>query len=407
MDHTSKRIRFRMSTTSSGLRLLIKGWREILIVALLFIPTTAFCQAPAPDLEGLKNRLAKLENEVQAIRSAITSIETKTAPAVESAPEVHSKVRPVEPASQVPLPSVVHIGAATDTRETINQVEVGATRINNESLDPARRGYFKLPLTDTLIQINGFVKSDLFIDTNYAGAYSGAYVPSLFPSSPQPHSVNSSVVMKASRLALTILQPASAKTVKGYFEVDALGSTSGTSIRIRHIYAQYLNILGGQTWSAFGDPDVFPNTLEFEGPPGIIGLRNPQIRYTQAINAKHSIGFSVENPGTDTPANTPFGTPTGTSTRPDLVAFYRLETPHGHIQSAFISRSVGGVVAGTSQSNLRQHLNGYGASLSGAFAFGRNKGESIVAQAVIGKGISNYYNDNFGLGSDVGFSANN
>ncbi len=27
-----------------------------------------------------------------------------------------------------------------------------------------------------------------------------------------------------------------------------------------------------QTWSAFGDPDVFPDTLEFENPPGNIGL---------------------------------------------------------------------------------------------------------------------------------------
>ena len=33
------------------------------------------------------------------------------------------------------------------------------------------------------------------------------------------------------------------------------------------------------------------------------------------------------------------------------------------------------------------------------------KNDNVVLQLVFGKGISNYYNDNFGLGSDVGFDA--
>ena len=33
------------------------------------------------------------------------------------------------------------------------------------------------------------------------------------------------------------------------------------------------------------------------------------------------------------------------------------------------------------------------------------KKDNLVFQLVFGKGISNYYNDNFGLGTDVGFAA--
>jgi hypothetical protein len=54
--------------------------------------------------------------------------------------------------------------------------------------------------------------------------------------------------------------------------------------------------------------------------------------------------------------------------------------------------------------DVRNHVQGYGGSFSGVWALGGSK-DNIVYQFVIGKGISNYYNDNFGLGSDVGFDA--
>src|SRR5262249_47754849 len=162
--------------------------------------------------------------------------------------------------------------------------------------------------------------------------------------------------------------------------------------------------LAGQTWSSFGDPDAFPDTLEFEGPPGIMGLRQPMLRYTQPVNKSNSFGVSAEKSGTDTPFSTQFGTPVGSSLRPDLIGFYRYENNYGHLYFAGISRSVGGVIPSTTVPDLKNHVDGYGASLSGLWALGRSR-DNVVFQAIIGKGISNYYNDNFGLGSDVGFAA--
>src|SRR6202007_2735090 len=134
----------------------------------------------------------------------------------------------------------------------------------------------------------------------------------------------------------------------------------------------------------------------------IVGLRQPMIRYTQPLNKAHSIGVSVEKSGTDTPFSTQFGTPVGSSIRPDLIAFYRYENQHGHLYFAGISRSVGGVIPNTTVPDLKNHVEGFGGSLSGVWGGSKN---NVVFQAVLGKGISNYYNDNYGLGTDVGASA--
>lgn len=192
--------------------------------------------------------------------------------------------------------------------------------------------------------------------------------------------------------------------MKAYFEFDFLSNYDRNSIRLRQFYAQYRNLLAGQTWSAFGDPDAFPDTLEFEGPPGIVGLRNPQFRYTYPIAKHHAAGISVEKSGTDVPFSTQFGVPRGTSLWPDLVAFYQYENDWGHIRAATLWRSVGGFIQNSTIPDLTAHVVGYGASLSGVWGLGSQR-DSVVFQFIIGKGISNYYNDNFGLGTDVSFNA--
>jgi hypothetical protein len=255
------------------------------------------------------------------------------------------------------------------------------------------------------MKFGGFVKTDLFYDLNYAGTYYGAYVPSSFPSSTTPHSENATVSMRPTRFTWETRQGTldnSENEVKTFFEFDFLSNYDRNSIRLRQFYGQYKNFLAGQAWSAFADPDAFPDTLEFEGPPGIIAARFPQFRYTQPLNEHHSIGVSVEKSGTDTPFSTQFGAPIGTSKFPDLIGFYRYENSHGHLHTAALFRNVGGIVPNEQVFNLGRHTGAYGMSLSGVWGV---KHDNFVFQLVFGKGISNYYNDNFGLGTDVGFSA--
>jgi hypothetical protein len=351
-------------------------------------------------LNQLKSKLQDLEQMMLDLKQQIAQAE-----AAQSTPG-KPLVAPAPQASKVPLPQVPteHMGELTLTREAANQNAESAPRINNEEMDPALRGYFRLPGTGTLIKFGGFIKTDVFVDTNQAGSYYGAYVPSSFPSSDQPHTVNATVSARPSRFFVEFRQPVGSgdDDVKAYLEYDFLSNYDRNSLRLRQFYAQYKNLLAGQAWSTFGDADAFPDTLEFEGPPGTLAVRQPMIRYTLPFNKQNSIAFAVEKSGTDTPFSTQLGTPVGSSLRPDLVVAYRYENQHGHLYFAAISRSVGGVIPNSTTPDLKNHVEGYGATLSGVWGGSKN---NVVFQTVIGKGISNYYNDNFGLGTDVGFNA--
>jgi len=372
------------------------------VLTCTILAATALAQGP--DVAQLKAKLQQLEQSMQELKTQIATIEqTQKIPGPALVPS------PTPAPAIVPVPQwpTDYIGTETRTRDTAGQNEVGAPRIRNEPLDPSLRGYFRLPGTSTMMKFAGFVKTDVIYDLNYAGSYYGAYVPSFFPSSPTPKSKNSTVSMRPSRFSWETRHgdlKTGEETAKVYFEFDFFSNFDRNSIRLRQFYGQYKNILAGQTWSAFADPDAFPDTLEFEGPPGIIAARNPQVRYTYAFNKAHSVGVSVEKSGTDTPFNTPFGTPVGTSNIPDLIGFYRYENFHGHLHVAALFRSVGGIIPSTTIPDLERHTAGIGTSVSGTWALGARN--SIVFQGVIGKGISNYYNDNFGLGTDVGFNAN-
>ena len=136
----------------------------------------------------------------------------------------------------------------------------------------------------------------------------------------------------------------------------------------------------------------------------MIAARKHQFRYTHPLDDHNSVGVSVEKSGTDTPFSTQFGAPVGTSKFPDLIGFYRYENNHGHIHAATLFRNVGGIVPNEQILNLGRHTGAFGESLSGVWGLPLKK-DSVQFQLVFGKGISNYYNDNFGLGTDVGFDA--
>jgi len=379
--------------------------RQRLVLACMLGVPTAFAQTPS--VQDLENKLLQFQESTQKtiaeLKAQIVALQQEpTRPATVPPSPVPPQTAEV-PVVQSP---VEYYGAETRARETAGENEEGAPRIDNEPLDPQLRGFFHIPGTRTYMKFGGFVKTDLFYDLNYAGTYYGAYVPSSFPSSTTPHSENSTVSMRPTRFTWETRQGTldnSGNEVKVYFEFDFLSNYDRNSIRLRQFYGQYKNFLAGQAWSAFADPDAFPDTLEFEGPPGIIAARFPQFRYTQPLSKHHSIGVSIEKSGTDTPFSTQFGVPIGTSKFPDLIGFYRYENSHGHLHTAALFRNVGGMVPNEQVLNLARHTGAYGMSMSGVWGSPK---DNVVFQLVFGKGISNYYNDNFGLGTDVGFAAN-
>jgi hypothetical protein len=71
-------------------------------------------------------------------------------------------------------------------------------------------------------------------------------------------------------------------TIKTRIEMDFFnGNTSGAfgsfPLRLRFAWVDFGPFLIGQAPSLFMDYDVFPNVLDYEGPPGMVLMRQPII----------------------------------------------------------------------------------------------------------------------------------
>jgi hypothetical protein len=140
------------------------------------------------------------------------------------------------------------------------------------------------------------------------------------------------------------------------------------------------------------DIDVFPNSIEYWGPTGMVFFRNVQVRY-MPLQGANQVYIALERPGAS-------GDPgvvsedlaglTGRFPLPDLSAHYRMNRDWGHVQVAGILRSI-----------KWDDLDGIGPDLSGsATGWGINAttnlkfGQDVLRLGVVyGEGISNYMND--------------
>src|SRR5690242_18113111 len=85
---------------------------------------------------------------------------------------------------------------------------------------------------------------------------------------------------RQSRFGARATLPTGDGDVKTQFEFDmfGVGADAGlTTIRLRHAWGQWKQIGAGLTNSQFMDMDVFPNTVEYWGPNGMLFFRNVQL----------------------------------------------------------------------------------------------------------------------------------
>ena len=81
------------------------------------------------------------------------------------------------------------------------------------------------------------------------------------------------------------------------FELFGTGVDAGqTTFRLRHAYGELGQFGAGQTWSPFMDIDVFPNSVEYWGPTGMVFFRNVQFRW-MPLKGDSRITLALERPG--------------------------------------------------------------------------------------------------------------
>ncbi|HLJ85411.1 MAG TPA: DcaP family trimeric outer membrane transporter [Candidatus Angelobacter sp.] len=304
--------------------------------------------------------------------------------------------RPSASSASEPAPVVSRgrVAGETAAYQIFSEEPIAAPRLDNAPIDPQYRQYFRLPGTSTLLKIGGFFKTDFIHDVRPAGN-TFEFIPSTIPV-PSPSGVfNSNVSVRPTRVNLDFLIPTTHfGPVRFYIESDFLGDDA-TTPHLRHAYAQADNLLIGQTFTNFMDPDAVPDTLDPEGPNGLVKLRNPQFRYTFATGKNGSLSISVEEPSSDIPSTTAEFKAQPNSPSPDGTIRFRQEFERGHVQVAALFRSISGFFpSGTTNSVL-----GWGVSAAGAFRpFAK---DTFVWQGTYGEGISRYVQDTAPLGIDA------
>jgi hypothetical protein len=187
--------------------------------------------------------------------------------------------------------------------------------------------------------------------------------------------------------------------VKAVFDFDMFGvgpDAGQTTIRLRHAYGQFGQIIAGQVETPFMDLDVFPNILDYWGPSGMIFFRNVMLQW-RPIEKKDGtrLEFALERPGASADAGDYAGRIELANVKPhfpwpDISGSYRYGADWGHVKLAGIWRMIRWDQVPTDTFDLSGHANGWGATLSGNVKFSN---DVIRWQAVYGEGIQNYFND--------------
>ena len=210
---------------------------------------------------------------------------------------------------------------------------------------------------------------------------------------------NVTLSVKQSRFGVKAGYPTPLGELFAKFEFDlfATGGNAGeTNFRLRKAYGELGPLLAGQTDSVFSDPDVFPNTIDYWGPTGMVFFRNPQIRYTPVRNENLQFAVAIESPGSAIDEGKltqidPTLDATAWNPAPDFTTHVKLLGGWGHVQAAGILRVVGfqNPDSGTNRPDGTEM--GWGFNLSSVIKAFQN--DQILLQFVYGRGIASYMQD--------------
>lgn len=262
------------------------------------------------------------------------------------------------------------------------------------------------------LEIYGFVMTDLGynfkqIDPNWFDVIRTTKLPSY----PDAYGTNGNVYfsVRQTRMGIKGKQHTSMGELFTQFEFELYGTgvdAGQTTFRLRHAYAQLGKFGVGQYWSPFMDIDVFPNTLEYWGPAGMVLFRNIQVRY-MPIQGDTKLTIALERPGAAADQGVyedriELQNVKGRFKLPDLSAEFRVGKKWGYVELAGILRKIEWVDQNNNPNyNLSGDALGWGLNLSTNLNLGKKS--VLRGQLVYGEGIQNYMND---APADIGIKPN-
>ena len=205
--------------------------------------------------------------------------------------------------------------------------------------------------------------------------------------------------VRQSRLGVRSSTPTKYGPLKTIFEFElfGVGSDAGqTTFRLRHAWGEIGQFGAGQYWSVFMDIDVFPNSLEYWGPAGMVFYRNVQARWTPWQTESGSrFAVSLERPGGSGDGGrfadrVELQDVQGDFELPDIAAHFRWVQDWGHVQVAGILRRIVWNDLNDDQFDLSGSETGWGINASTNVKLGSHV---LRGSIVFGEAIQNYMND--------------
>ncbi len=362
--------------------------RASVIVSLLCVPAAsgvARAESQQQEIDKLKKSLEQMQKTIDEQNKKIQEIEQKQAETAEAAAQATKPE--TGPASQV------------EPRGAFNDQQQAAPRPDALTLDPKYRGFIRIPNTDVLLKFNAKPRADMTYDTQNAGD-DNRFITAKIPVGGDPAKGGKPVFninAKGSQLRLDVRAPEIAGSPRIYYENDFYGSGGGEfPYRVRHLYGEIYNLIVGQTYSIFEDPDIWPDTVDYEGPNSAIFARRPLVRYQHRFSEDWQINLGIEQPESEVDTSSEPGA-SGRNSAPDGGLNGRWERSGvGHTQFAAIFRDIG--IRGSTLGN--QDVFGWGLNWSlGLDTFER---DTMQAQLTYGDGLFRYSNDDF-QNNDAGF----
>ena len=377
-------------------------WKSIRVLYLsplilsLFLMRAVQAEPQDPqqaDIRQLKDKLQQLEQSIQELKAQIHALETKST--LES--EVASLKAIAPRSSNVKTPSDVML--LTTAAEPLTKQERQEPQEENKvpmehEIKPAPEGSF---------QMYGFVMFDGGynfgqIDPNWFDVVRPTKLPAFNNQFGPGGNIFFSV--RQTRWGVKTSVPTGIGDLKTIFEFELFGTgvdQGQTTFRLRHAWGELGQIGAGQTWSPFMDPDVFPNSIEYWGPNGMVFFRNIQARWTPWRRGDSDFIIAAERPGASADGGVyagriELGGVTPQFTLPDISAQGRYAGEKGHVQVAGIFRKISWVdLNKTPALNVHGTVYGWGINTSGNLKF--DKADTGRFQVVYGHGIENYMND--------------
>lgn len=192
----------------------------------------------------------------------------------------------------------------------------------------------------------------------------------------------------------TSIMTKNGKKIEAVVEFDFWGGNG--QMRLRKAYVEFDHWQIGQNWASFGDEALWPNILEWEGPPSGVWVRSPHIKYFNTIagNPDWRYIIALDAPITD---YSRYGSiepllEEANQVMPDVILGTKYEKDWGHFRFATIFRNITYKLDSNNDNFL-----GYGFSFSGRV---KARHHYFQYQLIAGKGITAYLTSVAGLGYD-------